>query len=386
MKDLVFYVSNFTQLQQDSGQDTSKISSQEIEKFKKEISEFYQLANQAYYQDLAVSVDVYQRFGPTKLQKLIALQISQIEENQSLSSDQKTQEKDKIADDLRTRAKAGNIIDNQPLQEMLDEAIANYAKIIAGSIDKKIGIVDSDHPNSRGMNEIIVATKDQKIIGFLLYRICDVFDQNIEQDHPQLLRQQSLMLEKIRQEQEKISIAQGGVDKSLEEFHQQFVGGDKFIYIAQAGVDKDMHRSGVLQQMLFELSTYLLKNPQLNEQIQSQRPVSVTFISRTFNPTPSSIFDKIEQELSQIPQLQRSDFDPRIDKISNPSDYGYDPKLYRGCQEVDLLKLNKFLNYLFEKQQGPSTSSKAGLQSQRPSPAPSQSSIRSLETQKASEL
>ncbi|MFM7620075.1 MAG: hypothetical protein ACKO47_00520, partial [Alphaproteobacteria bacterium] len=180
MKDLVFNVLNFEQALQDRGQDISKISSQGIENFKKEISEFYQSANQAFYQNLAVSLDVYQRFGPAKLQELIASQISQIEENHSLSSDKKTQEKDKIADHLRAQAKAGNIIDNQPLHEMLDEAIANYAKIIAGSIKEKIGVVDDEHPNSIGLNEIIVAKKDQKIIGFLLFRICNVFDQNIE--------------------------------------------------------------------------------------------------------------------------------------------------------------------------------------------------------------
>lgn len=354
MTGLSFYFSDFDKKYlQSLDQDVFRIGDHETESLKREISAFYQDANYSYYQNLDVSIDVYQTFGCEDLKKIIAVKSSQISKDSSLNIEEKNQKLINLADDLRKLSTQDTeinsdslVINSADLKEMLNQAIREYARIIAGSIDKKIAVVDRDSENSIGMNEIMVVKKDQKIIGFLLYRLCDVFDHAILDDPRRLdSPERSSLLERVKQQTSAISQSQD-VDESLQEFHKQFIGNDKFIYIAQAGVNEKHHRQGVLEMMVHGLTTYLQNHPQLQDQIQASRPVGITFISRSFNPSPDNIIKKIEKVLLTINETLRSELDPRIaNEISDPCDYGYDPKKYRGCQKFDLSKLNKFLSY-----------------------------------------
>ena len=248
------------------------------------LGDFYSEAVYNYYQNLIVSLDIYENFGNQELKTIIESK----KQSTEIASPQNIAEKlfiDRISD--------------EELKKLLLDAIKKYSIEATKNIGARIGKEATESEFSRGVDKLIVA-KDpatNELVGFFMFRVCN-----------------------------QISSLESTDDSEMK----------KFVYIGQACVRKDLQKSGVIFKIAHALTNHLLDDEKLSDQTK------ITYITRNFNTiAPQSISRAIDTEID----LQQTDKSSPIDKdtIFPVEHFGYKQDQYSQGLTLNLGRVNALL-------------------------------------------
>lgn len=246
---------------------------------------FYAPAVYNYYQNLPVSLDIYQNYGSEQLQEIVL----------SIKADPNFVDKNdqEIANHLREIAS-----EDQSLKNLLLNAVEKYSVEATKNIGARIGKEATESEFSRGVDKLIVAkdSSTDELVGFFMFRVCNEQNSTGNQD-----------------------------DK-------------KFVYIGQACVRQDLQKQGIMFEIAYALTDHLQNKEQLDD------ATKLTYISRVFNNIAvHSVSRAIEEQLKSLGD-QRDQSNPIVaDQHFPASFFGYQESLYKEGLVLELGKTKALL-------------------------------------------